>query len=374
MRTVRWRVGVLLAVLIAVGSGCAGQQDAAPGSKRAASALVGGDGAPHPAAGASIGATVVPDRPITIAFAGDVHFEGELRSRLDDPSSALDPIAGELGAADLTVLNLESAVGTGGTREDKRYTFQAPPQVFDALAAAGVDAVSMANNHAGDYGFDGLAEALAAADGKVEVVGVGEDAASAFEPTAFDVDGTTVAVLAASAADHDPTADPTGHWAATGDDAGVASALEPDRLVEAVEAARQDADVVVVYLHWGIQGDSCPSDAQTELAQALAGAEADVVVGSHAHRLQGAGTLDGGTYVAYGLGNFAWYTQASAATTSTGVLTLTVEDGDVVDEDWAPAVIASDGLPRATDDPPSERFGSPFGELRECADLSPVGR
>ncbi len=366
---------VLLAVLAAVTSGCAGQGDAGPGSKRAAAAGGGDDQAMYPAAEATVGATVVREqRPITLAFAGDVHFEAQLRARLDDPPSALEPIADELGAADLTVLNLESAVGNGGPREDKRFTFQAPPEAFDALAAAGVDAVSMANNHAGDFGFDGLGDALAAADGTLEVVGVGADADAAFAPATFDIDGTTVALFAASAADHDPTADPTGHWAAAANRPGVAAALEPGRLVEAVKAVRADVDVIVVYLHWGVQGDGCPSAEQVELARGLADADADIVVGSHSHRLQGAGTLDDGTYVAYGLGNFAWYTQASEASTATGLLTLTVEDGDVVEEDWAPAVIASDGLPRFLDDPPSGRFGTPFGELRECAGVAPVGQ
>lgn len=374
MRTDRWRVGVLLAVLAVVSGGCAGEGDAGGESKRAEPVVTGGGGAAYPAARATVGATVVPDqRPVTIAFAGDVHFEAQLRSRLDDPPSALEPIADELGTADLTVLNLESAVGSGGIREDKRFTFQSPPEVFDALAAAGVDAVSMANNHAGDYGFDGLDEALAAADGTLEVVGVGSDVDAAFAPARFDIDGTTVAVFAASAADHDPTADPTGHWAAGEGSPGVAGALDPARLIEAVEAARPDVDVIVAYLHWGIQGDSCPSDAQVELAESLAEAEADIVVGSHTHRLQGAGTVDGGTYLAYGLGNFVWYTQASEASTATGVLTLTVEDGDVVDEAWAPAIIESDGLPRFTGDPPSDLVGTPFGDLRECAGLAPVG-
>lgn len=323
-------------------------------------------------------ATVIPAaRPITLSFAGDVHFEAQLRARLDDPDTALDAIAPQLSAADLTVLNLETAVGTGGTREPKRFAFQVPPAAFDALAAAGVDVVTMANNHAGDFGTDGLAETLAAADAArdadppLAVVGIGGDADEAFAPAVFDIDGTTVAVLGASAADHDPTADRTGHWAATDSDPGVAMALDPQRLLDAVQDARDRADVVVAYLHWGVQGDSCPGDEQATLAAQLADAGATAVVGSHTHRLQGSGML-GDTYVAYGLGNFIWYTQASEATSTTGVLTLTIEDGRVTGEAWAPARIAADGLPRFADGTDAEQMTADFHNLRGCTDLDPI--
>lgn len=327
---------------------------------------------------ASVDATIASEpRPVTISFVGDVHFEGQLRSRLNDPATALEELTPQLSAADVTVLNLETAVGTGGTREPKRFAFQAPPSAFEALAAAGVDVVTMANNHAGDYGLDGLAETLDAvqaasmADPPLAVVGVGANASEAFAPAMFDVNGTMVAVLGASAADHDPTADPTGHWAATDDRRGVAMALDPARLVDAVEAARAEADVVAVYMHWGVQGESCPSDDQAELAALLADAGATAVVGSHAHRLQGAGLL-GATYVTYGLGNFVWYTQASDSTSTTGVLTLTVKNGAVTGERWEPARIGSDGLPRFTDGTEAEQMTADFHRLRDCTDLDPL--
>jgi poly-gamma-glutamate capsule biosynthesis protein CapA/YwtB (metallophosphatase superfamily) len=372
MRPRRRPVGTLPVLLAALVTACGGsaatEAGPTPGS------------APPPvsAPGAVAEATISPQpRPIRIAFAGDVHFEGQLRARLDEPDTALASVARQLSDADLSILNLESAVGTGGTREPKRFTFQAPPTAFEALAAGGVDVVTMANNHAGDFGFDGIAEAvdaaaaMAEADPPLAVIGIGANAAAAFEPARFDIDGTTVAVLGASAADDDPTADPTGHWAATDEQVGVAMALDPDRLVAAVAAAAAESDVVVVYLHFGVQGQSCPSEAQTDLARAVADAGATVVAGSHAHRLQGAGLL-GDTYVAYGLGNFVWYSQASEATTTTGVLTLTIEDGAVTEEAWAPARIAADGLPRFAEGAAAEQMIEDFRALRGCTDLEPL--
>ncbi len=91
--------------------------------------------------------------------------------------------------------------------------------------------------------------------------------------------------------------------------------------------AARSSDVVVVYLHWGTEGRSCPDARQPALARLLAEAGADVVVGSHAHVLLGSGWL-GDTYVDYGLGNFLWYHDHHP---ETGVLRLTVRDGEVVD-------------------------------------------
>lgn len=315
-----------------------------------------------------------PPGPVTLAFAGDVHFEGELRPLLDDPATALAPIAPQLSAADLTIVNLESSIGTSGEPEPgKEFTFQAPPSALTTLQTAGVDVVTMANNHGMDFGPEGLADTLAArttAPG-LDVVGVGANLAEAFAPAIREVGGTTVAVIGASVPD-DPVGDPTGHWAASETTAGVAMALDPAALLAAVDAARAQADVVVVYLHWGNQGEGCPSPSQTALAGALA-VSADVVVGAHTHQLQGTGLAPAGdAYVAYGLGNFVWYTQRREVTTVTGVLTVTVENGAVTADSWAPARIGADGLPAFATGGEADQMVADLAALRECTDLRPL--
>ncbi len=104
------------------------------------------------------------DKTVTMAFAGDVHFEEEIESYLDDPAG-LAPVARMLSAADLAVVNLETAITSRGVPEPKKYHFRAPATALDALRQAGVDLVSMANNHAVDFGADGLADTLAAKAG-----------------------------------------------------------------------------------------------------------------------------------------------------------------------------------------------------------------
>jgi poly-gamma-glutamate capsule biosynthesis protein CapA/YwtB (metallophosphatase superfamily) len=323
-----------------------------------------------------------PRRPVTIAVAGDVHFEGSLRERLDDPATALAPATATLAAADVAIVNLETSVGAGGRPDPrKRFTFQAPPTAFLALAEAGIDVATMANNHALDYGRDQLEDTFEAIDRAREavpslaVVGLGRNADGAFEPARTAVRGTVVATIGATLASTDPTADSTGHWASTADSPGTADAVDARRLLRAVADADHSADVVVVYLHWGIQGEACPTDSQRDLAAELVETGADVVVGSHAHQLQGDGRLGPG-YVAYGLGNYAWYTQGSEATSVTGVLTLTVRPptatagrARVIDQAWAPARIGPDGLPLPLVGAAVAAFEANRAALQRCAGL-----
>ena len=337
-----------------------------------------------PSPSASSSSTTPPPepvrRPVRIAVAGDIHFEGVLADRLRDPATALTPAAAALRAADVAVVNLETSVGTGGQPEaGKRFTFSAQPAAFDALAAAGVDVASMANNHALDFGRARLPSTLRAASDAgpdLAVVGIGRTARQAFRPALVDVRGTVVATLAASVADQDPTADPTGRWAATDERAGVATALDPTRLLATVRRTDRRADVVVAYLHWGVQGRRCPNADQRTLATRLVRAGADVVVGSHAHVAQGDGRLGQG-YVAYGLGNFAWYSPGTAATARTGVLTLAVRPprersgrAQVVRSSWWPARIGVDGLPSRVRGEDAAAFAAERRSLRSCAGLA----
>ncbi|GAB3427654.1 CapA family protein [Flindersiella endophytica] len=310
-----------------------------------------------------------PGKPVTLAFAGDIHFWDQLRSRLDDPDTALEPIAPALTDADLTVVNLETAIATGGTPEDKNYTFRTPPSALDALQAAGVDVVTMANNHGVDYGKGGLEETLRAKhDGPIDVIGVGEDDDEAFAPAIHDIRGTKIAVIAATAFPLDPTVE---NWPARPGEAGIAVAIDPTRLLEEVREVRSKVDVVVTYLHWGTERESCPNADQRELAEKLEAAGVDLIVGSHAHVLQGAGRL-GNAFVAYGFGNFVWYSQNTPRESTTGVMKLTLDGRKVSRMQWTPAYIQSSGLPEPATGDRKQRMISDFADLRDCTGLEGV--
>jgi len=306
-------------------------------------------------------------RPYTIAFGGDVHFEGILRPRLNDPRTALGPIARVLRKADLAMVNLETAITTGGTpAPGKQYTFRAPAGALTALKAAGVDVASMANNHGMDYMDTGLADTLTAVrKARFPVVGIGKDEAQAYKPFRRTVNGNRVAIIGATQV---LDAEFIQAWTATRDKGGLASAKNEARLITAVRQARKNSDTVIVHLHWGTELQKCPNEAQLSLAPKLVKAGADVVVGGHAHILLGAGYLDN-SYISYGMGNFIFYNSDPATTGRTGVLTLTIEGRKVLKDSWTPATIQG-GLPVPMTGAARSAAIADWKALRSCAGLA----
>jgi poly-gamma-glutamate synthesis protein (capsule biosynthesis protein) len=305
--------------------------------------------------------------PYTISFAGDVHFEGVLRARLaSDPRTALGPIAAVLRKSDLAALNLETAITTGGTRAPgKQYTFRAPATAFTALKAAGVDVVTMANNHGMDYMESGLSDTLAAIKkSRFPVVGIGKNATEAYRPFRATIKGNRVAIIGATQV---LDSEFIQSWTATANKGGLASAKDVPRLLQAVRQTRKTADTVIVFLHWGAELMKCPTPDQRSLADALVKAGADVVVGSHAHILLGSGYL-GQAYVQYGLGNFAFYNWGPE-TGKTGVLTLTINGRKVLKDQWTPARIDG-GVPIPVAGAAKTQAVSDYRALRGCTGLS----
>ena len=309
--------------------------------------------------------TAPPDQ-LTLAFGGDIHFADQLEPLLSKPQTALAELRPHLGAADVAVVNLEAALTTRGSPAPKAFHFRSPPTALQALAAAGVDVVTMANNHAVDYGAKGFADTLAArAKSPVPVVGIGTNTADALRPAIVTIRGRRVAVLGATQVPDWTLAT----WPAGDNRPGVAAAAKPRRLADAVRRARRSADVVVVYLHWGTDYERCPNSLQRSTARALAAAGADVVVGTHAHQVQGAGWLRS-TYVAYGLGNFVWWRRNSELQSRSGVLTLTVRGRRVVGERWTPMRISADGIPRVPAKADADRLLASWKRARDCTGLS----
>lgn len=375
-------VVVVLALLAGLALGVGLQvlvlDDGDPGvTAGAASATApGSDPGPMPVRPPAVAVALVPARPepepdpdpIVLAFVGDINAERSLGTRLEtDPGGFVGPFADVLRTADLTVGNLEAAVATAGTPLDKEFTFRAPPGILDALRAGGVDVLSAANNHGMDFGPSGLEETIAAKralpDGSL--IGVGADEDEAYAPYVADVGGHRVAVIAATQVIDDQF---ISSWTATDDQAGLASAKRVDRLVEEVRSVRADVDTVVVYLHWGTETETCPNPQQRELSAALVEAGADVIVGGHAHRVQGAG-MSGDALVAYGLGNFLFGTVSEESAT-TGALLVEIDGREVLGYEWRPGRIV-DRVPQPLDGDAAVAALAEWHGLRECAGLAP---
>ena len=367
----RHLVAPLTVAALALLSACGGAGDdpgeAAPATQTTAAAEATTTTARPTTTAQRAGGTREPTgEPVTLAFGGDVHFEGVIESRLAaNPATALGPIAGVLRRADLAVVNLETAITERGTPAPKDFTFRAPPPALTALEEAGVDVATMANNHGLDFGLVGLRDSLAAAKAaKFPVIGVGRDADEAYRAHLVTVKGQRIAVIGATQVLDSSLA---AAWTAGDGKPGMASAYEEARLLAAVREARAAADTVVVDLHWGRELVNCPIDRQRALAPKLVAAGADVVVGSHAHILLGGGYLKG-AYVHYGLGNFVFYSRGGL-TAQSGVLLLTTQGRAITASRWVPALI-SGGIPIPLQGADATRAVASWQSLRRCTGLA----
>jgi poly-gamma-glutamate capsule biosynthesis protein CapA/YwtB (metallophosphatase superfamily) len=304
-----------------------------------------------------------PDGSVTLAFAGDVNFAGRTARLLGDPAAAFGPIASVLRSADFTALNLETAVTGRGLPQPKNYHFRTTPLAFTALRDAGVDLVTMANNHVLDYGPAGLADTLAAAKAaRFPYVGIGTEAGAAWAPYVTTIKGMTIAIVGVS-----QVAELASSWVATSTRPGEANAIDLSRTLAAVRAARRLARTVIVFMHWGTEGDACPDPAQLSLAPKLAAAGASIIIGAHAHMLQGSGWL-GRTFVAYGMGNFLWWERSYS--TATGVLELTLHSRGPLTARFIPAVVSSTGQPIVDRGAAARGAAAYYASLRTCAGLT----
>ena len=244
--------------------------------------------------------------PVCLAFVGDLmhHCTQATGAQIAAGGSGYDysqtfrvvkPI---LEAAAIVVGNLETPVD--GRQEDHCYPrFSAPVEYLDAMAEAGFDVLSLANNHALDRGSAGLARTIARIH-KRSLLPVGADSLPAVQ--SVEVEGLSFAFLAATEiVNFDCRGEPCPVKFNHRDGSDV--------LAGQVEAAARDHDVVVVLLHWMNEYRHRPRSREVRLAEALAEAGATVVVGSHSHVLGPwkFTTVDGDgrrTYVRFSLGNF----------------------------------------------------------------------
>jgi poly-gamma-glutamate synthesis protein (capsule biosynthesis protein) len=307
---------------------------------------------------------------VTIAFGGDVHFEGAIRSKLlADPNTVLLPIQPVLSATDIAMVNLESAITEGGVVQPKDFNFRAPATALDALRAGGIDVATEANNHGEDYGPQGLADTLAARAAKqFPVVGIGANATEAYTPFRVDVKGQRIAIFGATDV---LDSNYINAWSATDVQGGLATTKEAgqDRMVAAIAAWRPQVDTIVVYLHWGVQHEGCATPRQQELAGILASAGADIIVGAHAHVLLGAGHL-GTAFVDYGLGNFVFYNETGEYGRS-GVLSVSITGRDVDSYQWIPARIRGGVATPLPPGPDADAELAHWNDLRACTNLTP---
>ena len=237
---------------------------------------------------------------VLIAFVGDIMLDetpGKTVKSGRDPFEYFSPL---LDSADIRVGNLECVVATKGTPEpDKPYTFRAHPRTLKLLQRH-FDALSLANNHSGDYGPIAFGEMLDRLDRQhISYFGGGRTLAQAHTPLVIERNGLRVALLGYN--EFFPRS-----FEADFDKPGIAwSEDEQVRLDIRTARSRYHADLVIPVMHWGWEHENLASSRQLQLARLMIDAGADAVVGGHPHVTQNVEQYQGKPII-YSLGNFVF--------------------------------------------------------------------
>ncbi len=254
-----------------------------------ASGATSADAGGLPTASAS---TVAASPPLRLTFAGDLaltmsvglHIEARAQGKpvpnYVDADYPFTHVADRLRAADLVVGNLECVRSWLGEVATNHNPFRCPPAAVGTLERAGFDLVSVANNHAMDYGEKGFTDMLR----QLDAGGLDHFGQESFTPRpqpAFvrEIRGIKVGLLGYFYAPSKPRRD--------------------------VEAARSEVDLLVVFNHWGPEDRVEILESQRLFARELIDGGADLIVGCHAHVVQPTAWYRG-KLIAYGLGNFVF--------------------------------------------------------------------
>lgn len=204
-------------------------------------------------------------------------------------------------SADIAMANNEfTLTDRGYPIPDKMWTFRGNPDNVSIYHELGVDIVGLANNHAFDYGPDSLTDTLATLDGAgIARLGAGENLEEAKAPYYYIINGYKIAIVAGSAID------PYSTRGAKENQSGVFQIFDTVSMSDEISAAKEKADYVIAYVHWGIESTTALTSGQKSMGKAFVDAGADVVVGMHSHCMQGLEYYKG-KLIVYSLGNFVF--------------------------------------------------------------------
>ncbi|HEX8941231.1 MAG TPA: CapA family protein [Candidatus Limnocylindrales bacterium] len=259
--------------------------------------------------------------------------------------------------ADLAMVNLEGPAPDTFAYHPSGYVFTMDPALLAGLAHAGIDAVSLANNHIAKAGAAGVAQTIGHLDALgIRHAGAGSDVAAARAPAWLTAGGRRIAVLAYDATGLGVTA--------TASRAGSA-ALVASQAVADIAAARQaGADLVAVWVHWGIEYTAAVTAQQRSLARALAGAGADLVLGGHGHWSGPLETI-GSSLVLYDLGDLVFDLVHTVQTEEALVAELTFEGTRLVQIDLRPTLSLDRSQPNLLD--PAGDGAAVLGQVRRAS-------
>lgn len=268
--------------------------------------------------------------PISLVAVGDLLLGGSAtdtvrRSGFDYPFQATGAL---IRQADFAMANLEAPLTDRGTQHpDKTFTFRVPPEAAGQIRLAGFDLMTLANNHVGDYGVQGLLDTLESLEGAgLGVSGAGRDLQAARAPYVKEINGYRFAFLSYS------NTFPKSFYAKK-DRPGTAPGYFDDVAAD-IKSADSLYDHVIVSFHWGGERMNEPKDYQVELGRLAIDSGADVVIGHHPHVLQGAELYHGGV-IYYSLGNYAFGSYSQSSVTA-GMARVWFEEGRLIKAEILP--------------------------------------
>ncbi len=246
-----------------------------------------------------------------------------------------------ISGADLALANFENPAPTRFRWHTSGTVFTADPGMIDGLVNAGIDYVSIANNHIGDAGDNGILQTIANLKKRgLTYSGAGKDLAAARAPAILEAKGVQVAVLAFDAI-------AKGYYAER-DDPG-SSQLTLRRAETGIKAAREaGADIVIVFPHWGVEYQYDPFERQQQLARDIIDAGADMIIGNHAH-YAAAMEVYKGKPIWYALGNFVFDQTWSEPTMEGITLELTFHGSELRQVRMRPHIILDKAQPNFLD-------------------------
>ncbi|MCY7417928.1 MAG: CapA family protein [Chloroflexi bacterium] len=211
--------------------------------------------------------------------------------------------------ADLAITNHEQPTPTNWVFHKQGTRFSGKPELTEIFTRAGIDWMSLANNHIHDFGDSGVLNTLKTLDMYgIKHGGAGKNLKQAAKPSYLKVKGQTVAIVSCTSVS-------VLYVSATESSAGALPCNSKEAFA-AIKAARKKADIVIVFPHWGWEYTRARMDSQERLAARWARMGVDLVLGAHSHIPGGIGDIDG-TPVFYSLGNFIfdqnWSTETAEA-------------------------------------------------------------
>jgi sulfatase modifying factor 1 len=237
------------------------------------------------------------EKAVSLIFVGDIMLDGGPGHVVASGKDPFEHCTALLRDADFTIGNLECVLGRGGEQILKAYSFRAASDSPRSLKKH-FSALSVANNHSGDFGPEGMAEQLRILEEeRIPYFGGGRTLAAARKPLILEKNGLKIALLGYNAFRPE-------NYAATDAAAGNAP-MYADLVLEDIREAKKQADIVLPYVHWGPELTAEPRPSQAAFARQMIDAGASAVIGSHPHVTQTV-ELHKGVPIIYSLGNFVF--------------------------------------------------------------------